>query len=104
MSGDETFPGPEHYETLLGPLRQADLDLGAAAAADAAPAAAVDQPPVPHTWREAWRLECEARYLMRKPMEARKAHYAGVLEKRGEAARNELIAEVNRQWALANPL
>ena len=37
-------------------------------------------------------------------MEARKAHYAGVLEKRGEAARNELIAEVNRQWALGKGL
>ena len=34
MSGDENFPGQEHYERLFGPDRQARLDLGAAAAAD----------------------------------------------------------------------
>ena len=34
MSGDENFPGQEHYEWLFGPERQARLDIGALAAAD----------------------------------------------------------------------
>jgi len=34
VSGDENFPGQEHYERLFGPERQARLDIGALAAAD----------------------------------------------------------------------
>jgi len=42
--------------------------------------------------------------MMRLPLETRRAHYAGVRKRRGEAAMKELIAEVNRQWELANPI
>jgi len=40
VSGDEAFPGQEHYEKLFGPERQARLDIEPLAAADDAPAAA----------------------------------------------------------------
>lgn len=41
---------------------------------------------------------------MKQPLGARRAYYAAIHALRGEAAMIELIAEVNRQWALANPL
>ena len=104
MSGDETFPGQEHYERLFGPERQARLDIGALAAADDAPAASLAEPEVPFTWTEAWRRECEARDVMRLLLQARKDYYAGVRKQRGEPAMQELIAEVNRQWVLAQPV
>jgi len=104
VSGDETFPGQEHYERLFGPERQARFDIGAAAAADDAPAASLAEPEVPFTWTEAWRRECEARDVMRLLLQARKDYYAGVRKQRGEPAMQELIAEVNRQWVLAQPV
>ena len=104
MSGDEAFPGQDHYGQLFGPERQARLDIEPFAAPDDAPAAASADPEIPFTWTEAWRRECEARHVMHLLHQARRDYYAGVLKKRGEAARNELIAEVNRQWVLANPI
>jgi len=53
---------------------------------------------------ERHRRECEARHVMKLVHLARRAHYAGVRKQRGEAALKELIAEVNRQWVLANPI
>ena len=84
---------------------QGTLDIGAPAraAADEPPAPAAELE-IPFTWSEAWRRECEARYMMTLSLEERRAYYAGVRKQRGEAAMKELIAEVNRQWALANPL
>ena len=101
MSPTDRGRGSDHYEILFP--RQDRLDLGAPAEdASTPPVAGAEPPAVPYTWTEAWRHECEARYMITLPMEARKAYYRGVREKRGEAAMNELIAEVNRQWALRN--
>jgi len=97
-------PGTDHYETLFGDGRQPGLDFAPPAAHDGAAAPAVIQPEIPATWTEAWRRECEARHVMKLPLEARRTYYAGVREKRGEPSMAELIAEVNRQWKLANPL
>jgi len=83
---------------------QASLDIGAATTADDAPAKAPDDPTIPFTWTEAWRRECEARHVMQLLHQARRDHYAGVRKRRGEPAMKELIAEVNHQWVLANPL
>lgn len=51
------------------------------------------------TWSEAWRFECEARDVMGKPSDARQAYYRDVLKHRGQAGRQRLVDEVNRQWA-----
>jgi hypothetical protein len=89
---------------------QGTLDLGAPAAADDAVAPAnqeretSNEEPVPFTWTEAWRRQCEARHVMHLLHQARRDYYAGVRKQRGEAAMKELIAEVNRQWVLANPI
>jgi hypothetical protein len=103
--GADDHARSDHYEKLFGPLRQGDLDLGALAEdAPAPPGAGAEPQPVPLTWTEAWRIECEARYMMTLPLEARRAHYRGVGEKRGEAAMKELVAEVKRLWALVNSI
>lgn len=90
----------EHYEKLFP--RQERLDLGAPATPDDAATPAVSAPEIPFTCSEQHRRECEARYLMKLSLEARREYYAHVREKRGKPAMRELIAEVNRQWALAN--
>ena len=51
------------------------------------------------TWSETHRIECEARSLIRRPSDERKAFYAQVMRLRGQQALNALRAEVNRQWA-----
>lgn len=53
------------------------------------------------TWSEKFRFECEARDLMEKPFDVRQAYYKDVIKRRGEAAQQKLIKEVNSQWALA---
>ncbi len=50
-------------------------------------------------WSEAWRFECEARDVMQKPSDVRHAYYRDVLKHRGQAERQRLVEEVNRQWA-----
>ena len=52
------------------------------------------------TWSETHRRECEARELIRKPSDDRKAYYSKVQKSRGQKALDELRAEVNRQWAM----
>ena len=65
-----------------------------------------EQPPAPkiEDATERHRRECEARHAMKLAHLERRAYYAGVRKQRGEAALKELIAEVNRQWVLANPI
>jgi hypothetical protein len=47
----------------------------------------------------AWRLECEARDVLAKPtLEARREYLAGVEEKRGKAAVEELKAAMKVEW------
>lgn len=53
------------------------------------------------TWSEAWRAECEARYVMRLPKQQRQEYYRAVAEKRGEKAAHRLVADVNRLWSKA---
>ena len=101
---DDVQAALDYYERAFGVERQARLDIGPAAAADGAPAASLAEPEVPFTWTEAWRRECEARHVMRLLLQARRDYYAGVRKQRGEPAMQELIAEVNRQWVLANPI
>jgi hypothetical protein len=49
---------------------------------------------------EPWRLECEARYVMRMPTKAARQDWiARVAKKRGEAEAARLQAEVMRLWA-----
>lgn len=47
---------------------------------------------------ESWRAECEARWVMQQPKEARQAFYSAVREKRGAAAMDRLIEDVRRLW------
>lgn len=54
------------------------------------------------TWSEAFRFQCEAREVMRKPFDVRQAYYKDVLKMRGEPAQKKLINEVNQQWAMAD--
>ena len=49
---------------------------------------------------EQYRKECEARQVLKWGREKRKEYYQGVKFNRGEAAKNELIAEVRRQYKL----
>lgn len=51
------------------------------------------------TASEAWRAECEARWVMRLPKERRQAFYALVADRRGKAAAERLIADVRRLWS-----
>lgn len=54
------------------------------------------------TWSEAHRSACEAREVMRWPVEQRKDYYAKVKSVRGDAACTALIAVVNREWRMAS--
>lgn len=51
------------------------------------------------TTSEAWRLECEARYVLSMPKEQRAPYLRRVGQNRGKAARERLEAEVRRQYA-----
>ncbi len=51
------------------------------------------------TSSEAWRAECEARWVMRQPKAERQAYYAKVAEKRGKPAVDLLMADVRRLWS-----
>ena len=50
------------------------------------------------TWSDAWRFECEARDVMRKPYDVRHAYYRDVEKRRGKDEKEKLIKEVNQQW------
>lgn len=50
------------------------------------------------TWSEAHRARCEARTVMMWPVQNRKAYYAKVAEKRGDAAARQLVAAVSTEW------
>ena len=45
-----------------------------------------------------WRLECEAREVLSKPPEARKAYLEKVEEKRGKAGCDALKAAISAIW------
>ena len=45
---------------------------------------------------EAWRMECEARYVIAMPDIDRRAYLASVKDFRGSAARSKLEAEIKR--------
>lgn len=47
-----------------------------------------------------WRRECEAREIMKWSPHRRTGHYDAIKHTRGAKARDELIAEVNRQYRL----
>ena len=47
-----------------------------------------------------YRLECEARHVMKMPYEKKRDYYAGVLRERKQKGLDELINEVNRQYRL----
>ena len=51
---------------------------------------------------EQHRRECEARMVMRWTREHRQEYYKGVQSKRGQKATDELVAEVKKQYQLAN--
>lgn len=48
-----------------------------------------------------YRLQCEARHVMKMDYDRRQAYYQGVLEHRKQKGVDELIAEVKRQRKLA---
>lgn len=50
------------------------------------------------TSSEAWRAECEARWVMALPKAEREAYYALVAQKRGIAVKDALRAYVSRLW------
>ena len=50
----------------------------------------------------AWRLETEAREVLSKPLEARKAYLEKVEEKRGKVGCDELKAVITVQWKRKN--
>ena len=50
----------------------------------------------------AHRLECEAREVLSKPLEARKAYLEKVEEKRGKVGCDELKAVITVQWKRKN--
>ena len=45
-----------------------------------------------------WRAECEAREVLSKPLEQRKAYLEKVEEKRGKAGCDELKAAISEIW------
>ncbi len=98
----------KHYETLFPRQERLDLEQtteGGVETQVASPApAAITEPEIPFTWSEQHRRECEARHVMKLPLGARREYYRHVADKRGEPAMHELIAEVNRQWKMANSL
>jgi hypothetical protein len=49
------------------------------------------------TYIEAWRKECEARYVLHMGKDQRRAYYAGVSKFRGLPAMRELIAAVEKE-------
>lgn len=49
---------------------------------------------------EKHRKECEARQVLKWSKEKRKEYYTGVQRERGAKAKDELIAEVNRQYKI----
>ena len=49
-------------------------------------------------YSEEWRMECEARYVLSRPLNDRKLYLADVQDKRGEKARLQLEAEILRLW------
>ena len=49
---------------------------------------------------EDFRRQCEAREIMKWSPQRRTAHYAAINQIRGPKAKDELIAEVNRQYRL----
>jgi len=53
------------------------------------------------SWGETYRRECEARTVMQWDRESRTAYYADVRKKRGEAAAQDLLTEVKRQWNIS---
>jgi len=53
------------------------------------------------TWGETYRRECEARTVMRWQREQRTTYYAEVRKKRGDAAAQDLVTEVKRQWHIS---
>ena len=100
--GADKHAGSDHYETLFGPLRQGDLDLGAPSAADIPPADEAaprsPEPDVPFTWTEAHRHACEVRYLQGLAPYARKAYLEAVANKRGAAAAQRLRVDALRPF------
>lgn len=50
-------------------------------------------------YSEEWRKECEARYVLSKPLNDRRKYLADVEEKRGKESRFELEKEITRLWA-----
>ena len=53
------------------------------------------------TWGEKHRRECEARAVMQLDRESRTAYYAEARKKRGDAAAQDLVTEVKRQWHIS---
>ena len=51
------------------------------------------------TYTEAWRRQCEARYVLRMEKNQRRAYYAGVGKFRGLPASRQLIADVEAEYA-----
>lgn len=49
---------------------------------------------------EAWRLECEARELLRWSLKDRRKQLALVWEKRGAVGATKLQDEITRQWKI----
>lgn len=47
---------------------------------------------------EAWRAQCEARWVMRLPKAEREDYYRLVAQHRGVAAKDALRETVNRLW------
>lgn len=50
------------------------------------------------TWSPQHLATCEAREVMRWPGQKRAEYYADVKKRRGDAAAQELIKEVKKQW------
>jgi hypothetical protein len=55
------------------------------------------------TYGEAWRRECEARYVLSKPRAERGPYLLGVEEKRGARARAELEQAILVEWKKKAP-
>lgn len=49
-------------------------------------------------YSEAWRKECEARWVLDKTLQMRREYLANVEDKRGKQARLELEQEIYRLW------
>lgn len=46
----------------------------------------------------AWRLECEAREVLAKPLEKRREYLADVEQRRGKQATDELKKAITAEW------